>query len=249
MKVRSYKKSRGARTIGQTLASSSPASHSPWSFIETYIFGSSVLQGLNTSKLSSMAHPCQQTRCVDTRAARGAPSLCLYAPIHSNNTNPPLPTGTIQQSPYSSPPASHSSNSLDSALSQSTLHTPTDPPPKSSKTDQSARQSQTSLSPFLPQARTSTPVATSSSGSSKTKFLKAIFDRKRKASKQASQDSLSTAGSSSQTSPGGPQAVPSVPGSALQKSGDSTQPPPPPQASFADLMYRYGGPTSKPPRL
>ena len=153
----------------------------------------------------------------------------------------------IQNTPYPLSDASHSSTTIDPALSHSTLQSPTDVPSKGSKGDQSASQSQTSFSPLLARARAGTPGLTSSPGSSKTKFLKAIFDSKRKDNKQASEGSLNTMGRSSQAS-SCISPTPPTTSSSSRKKNDSTRKQPSP-TSFADLAYRYGGPSFKTPRL
>ena len=179
-----------------------------------------------------------------TKGAR-PPSSYTYALSHSSNTDPSTSMENIQKTSSSLPPASHSSTTIDSALSQSTFYSSTYVPPKGSKGDHSASRSQTSLSPL---ARAGARAPTSSSSSSKTKFLKAIFNRKRKDSKQASQGSLSTVGRLSQASSSGSQTRPSATGSSSQKKSDSAQQQQP-LTSFADLAYRYGSPSFKSPRL
>ena len=193
-----------------------------------------------------MEHSGEQTGCVHNQAVHS--SSCSCAPNHSKGSNSSPPMREIHHSPYSSPATSHSSATIDSTLGQSPLDTSTDAPSKSSKRDRGAYRSQTSLSPLLARAHPGTSASVSSPSSSKIRFLKAIFDRKRKDSKQASQGSLDTAASSSQASSNGAQGPPYAPGSSLQKRNDAIQQQQP-QISFADLAYRYGGPSSKPPRL
>jgi hypothetical protein len=195
-----------------------------------------------------MAQSGQKTRYVHNQAEEGAPNLYSHVSNNSSNTDSFSFTRKIQRVPCSSSPASHSSTTIDSTLSHSTLDTSTGAPLRSSNTDQSAHQSQTSLSPLLARVRAGTAPLTSSSSPSKTKFLKAIFDRKRKDNKQASQGSLNTAGSSSQASSCGPQTPPPALGSSSQKKNEYTKQQQPP-VSFADLAYRYGSPPVKPLHL
>jgi len=192
-----------------------------------------------------MEHSGQQMMYVYNLAGQGPPSLCSCASNRNKNTNPSPPTRETQQTPYLLPAASPSSTTRDSALSHSTLYTSTEAPPTGSKAGQSAYQFQTSLSPLLAQARAG--ASTSSSGSSKTKFLNAIFDRKRRDGKQASKVSHNTPESSSQACSSGSQTVHSAPGPSSPKGNESTQQQQP-QVSFADLVYRYGGPSFKTPR-
>lgn len=181
-------------------------------------------------------------------AGQCPPSLCSCASNRNKNTNPSPPTRETHQTPYLPPAASPSSTTRDPAPSHSTLYTSTEAPPTGSNAGQSAYQSQTSLSPLLAQARAG--ASTSSFGSSKTKFLKAIFDRKRRDGKQASKVSHNTPESSSQASSSGSrsQTMHSAPGPSSTKGNESTQQQQP-QVSFADLAYRYGGPSFKTPRL
>lgn len=214
----------------------------------TWISNSSLFTDIDTSGPPSMEHSSQRTRYAHHQAAYPSSRSC--ASTHSRTHDSSPPRAETQQPPYSSPATSHSSATIDSALSQSTLDTSTYAPSKGSKRDQSAYQSQTSFSPLLARAQTGTLAPGSSSSSSKTKFLKAIFDRKRKDGKQASQDALktTTSSSSSQAASSGAQTRPSVPSSSSQKRNGTIQPQRP-QISFADLAYRYGSPSSKPPRL
>ena len=195
-----------------------------------------------------MARASQQTRWVNNQAGYRASSACSYAPNRSSNTNSPPPMGNFHKPSYSSPLASHSSTTIDSALSQSTLYSHTGVPSKGSKGYQSASSLQTSLSSLLTRARAAGPVPTLGSNSSKTNFLKALFGRKRKVSKQASQRSLNAVGSSSQASWGSSQTQPFMIGPSSPKKKDSAQQQQP-LTSFADLAYRYGSPSFKSLRL
>jgi hypothetical protein len=173
---------------------------------------------------------------------------CSYTPNRSSNTGPSPLMGNIQKSSCSLPPASHSPTTMNTALSQSAFYSSRDVSSKDSKGDHSATQSQTSLSPLLAPPCANTQAPTSSSSSSKTTFLKALFDRKHKGSKQASRDSINSAGSSSQASSSGSQKPPSATGSSSERKNVPTQQQQPP-TSFADLAYRYGSPSFKSPRL
>ena len=194
-----------------------------------------------------MVRPSQQTRCVNNQAGYRASSACSCAPNHSNNTNSPPPTGNFHKPSYSSL-ASHSFITINSVLTQSTLYSHTNVSSKSPKRYQIASSFQTSVSSLLTQARAARPVQTLDSSSPKTNFLKALFGRKRKLSKQASQGPLNTVGSSSQASCGSSQTPPFTIGSSSPKKNYSTRQQQP-LTSFADLAYRYGSPSFKSLRL
>ena len=195
-----------------------------------------------------MVRLSQKTRCVNSRAGYRASSACSYAPSHSNNTNSPSPMGYFHKPSYSSPLASHSSITIDSALSQSTLYSHTDAPSKGPKRYQIASSFQTSVSSLLTRARAARPVPTLGSSSSKTNFLKALLGRKRKISKQANRGPLNTVGGSSQASCSSSQTPPFTIGSSSPKKNYSTRQQQP-LTSFADLAYRYGSPSFKSLRL
>lgn len=195
-----------------------------------------------------MARASQQTRCVNNQAGYRASSACSYAPNHSNSTNSPPPMRNFHKPSYSSSLASHSSTTIDSALSQSTLYSHTGVPSKGSKGYHNVSSFQTSFSSLLARARAAGPVPTLGSSSSKTNFLKTLFGRKRTVSKQASQGSLNAVGSSSQASWGSSQTPHFTIGSSSPKKNDSPQQQQP-LTSFADLAYRYGSPSFKPLRL